>query len=416
MPDKKDSVKLDKKTGLLSNSASAGIRSIIASLLCILGGVLVGVILLFILALTNKDIPTSDAVSGLLILLGGPFASGSASDIMFNLGDMLLETTPLLMTGLSVAIAFKTGLFNIGAPGQYLMGATGSLFVALSIPTDKVPAILVWLLAFIVGILCGMIWGAIPGLFKALFNVNEVIVCIMCNWIAANAVSWIFSISGDNYINYAETKVKFIRTTASNGVMTPRLGLDKIFKGSNIDISIFIAILIAIGVYILLNKTTLGYELKACGHNKNAAKYAGMNEKRNIILSMVIAGGLAAGGAALWYLNGKNDFMWNTYSTLPNDGFNGIPVALLASNNPIGVIFSAVFLRYLGKGGFNLAGYTHFNEYVSDLMVAMIIYFAGFSKLFKDMLGKRQAKRNSEAERKARLRETPNKTEGGNEK
>ena len=236
-----------------------------------------------------------------------------------------------------------------------------------------------------------MLWGAIPGLFKALFNVNEVIVCIMTNWIAANVVSWVFSASGDKYINFAETKVNFIRPTYTNGVTTPKLGLDKLFPGSNIDISIFIVIIIAIGMYILINKTTFGYELKACGFNKNAAKYAGMNEKRNIILSMAIAGGLAAGGAALWYLNGKNDFLWNTYSMLPSEGFNGIPTALLASNNPIGVIFSSIFLRYIDKGGFNLAGYTAFNEYVSDLIIAMIIYFAGFSKLIRDLLSRKKA-------------------------
>lgn len=365
---------------------SEAVRSILSSVLCIIGGILVGAIILILLAAFSEDIPISDAFSGLLIILGGPFASGNTADILFNLGDMLLEAAPLMMTGLSVAIAFKTGLFNIGAPGQYLMGAMTSLLVALSIPTTEQNAFFVWLLALVAGVLSGMLWGAIPGLFKAVFNVNEVIVCIMTNWIAANVVSWIFSITGDRYINIAETKTKFIRTTASNGVATPKLGLDKLFPGSNIDISIFIVIVIAIVMYLMINKTTFGYELKACGYNKNAAKYAGMNEKRNIILSMAIAGGLAAGGAALWYLNGKNDFLWNTYSSLPSEGFNGIPTALLAGNNPIGVIFSATFLRYIDKGGFNLAGYTAFNEYVSDLIVAVIVYFAGFSKLFRDLL------------------------------
>ena len=373
---------------------SEAVRSILSSVLCIIGGILVGAIILILLAAFSEDIPISDAFSGLLIILGGPFASGNTADILFNLGDMLLEAAPLMMTGLSVAIAFKTGLFNIGAPGQYLMGAMTSLLVALSIPTTEQNAFFVWLLALVAGVLSGMLWGAIPGLFKAVFNVNEVIVCIMTNWIAANVVSWIFSITGDRYINIAETKTKFIRTTASNGVATPKLGLDKLFPGSNIDISIFIVIVIAIVMYLMINKTTFGYELKACGYNKNAAKYAGMNEKRNIILSMAIAGGLAAGGAALWYLNGKNDFLWNTYSSLPSEGFNGIPTALLAGNNPIGVIFSATFLRYIDKGGFNLAGYTAFNEYVSDLIVAVIVYFAGFSKLFRDLLVMKKKRKN----------------------
>ena len=376
---------------------SEATRSIVSSVLCIIGGILVGAIILILLAAFSEDIPMSDAFSGLLIILGGPFASGNAGSILFNLGDMLLETAPLMMTGLSVAIAFKTGLFNIGAPGQYLMGAMSSLLVALSIPTNEHNAFFVWLLALIAGVLSGMLWGAIPGFFKAVFNVNEVIVCIMTNWIAANTVSWIFSITGERYVNIAETKTKFIRTTASNGVSTAKFGLDKLFPGSNIDISIFIVILVAVVMYIMINKTTFGYELKACGYNKNAARYAGMNEKRNVILSMAIAGGLAAGGAALWYLNGRNDFLWNTYSSLPSEGFNGIPAALLASNNPIGVIFSSLFLRYVDKGGFNLAGYTAFNEYVSDLIIAVIVYFAGFSKLFRDMLVMKKKKKKDSA-------------------
>ena len=376
---------------------SEATRSIVSSVLCIIGGILVGAIILILLAAFSEDIPMSDAFSGLLIILGGPFASGNAGSILFNLGDMLLETAPLMMTGLSVAIAFKTGLFNIGAPGQYLMGAMSSLLVALSIPTNEHNAFVVWLLALRAGVLSGMLWGAIPGFFKAVFNVNEVIVCIMTNWIAANTVSWIFSITGERYVNIAETKTKFIRTTASNGVSTAKLGLDKLFPGSNIDISIFIVILVAVVMYIMINKTTFGYELKACGYNKNAARYAGMNEKRNVILSMAIAGGLAAGGAALWYLNGRNDFLWNTYSSLPSEGFNGIPAALLASNNPIGVIFSSLFLRYVDKGGFNLAGYTAFNEYVSDLIIAVIVYFAGFSKLFRDMLVMKKKKKKDSA-------------------
>ncbi|MBQ9468904.1 MAG: ABC transporter permease [Clostridia bacterium] len=371
----------------------AGTRSVIASLLCILGGLLVGFIVLAALAAFAEDIPFSDAITGILTVLEGPFSGGSGN-ILFQLGNMLFSSTPLILTGLSVALAFKTGLFNIGAPGQYLMGAMGALLISLSIPTTSVPAWLVWTLAFLGGTALGVLWGAIPGFFKARFNVNEVIVCIMTNWIAANVVSWVFKATDKLFINYAETKMNFIRKTATNGVSTWTLGLDKLFGGSYMDVSIFIAIIIAIVLYIVLNKTTFGYELKACGFNRSASKYAGMNEKRNIILSMAIAGGLAAAGAALWCLNGAQDFKWDTYLSLPADGFNGIPAALLASNNPLGVIFSAIFLKYIGVGGSNLAAQTSFNEYVSPLIVAVIIYFAGFSKLIKELLGRRKREKN----------------------
>lgn len=369
--------------------AKSGTKSVLSSLICIAAGIFVGWLVLLILALVSDKIPVSHAFKGLAIILAGPFASGGGKNIAFVLGDMLFEAAPLMLTGLSVAIAFKTGLFNIGAPGQYLMGAMTSVIVALSIPTTPGTAVLVWLLALLAGMVAGMVWGMIPGFFKAVLGVNEVIVCIMTNWIAANVVSWVF-FNQKQFINTAGGKTAYTLPTTANGVATPKLGLDKIFPSSNIDIGIFIAIAVAIVLFVLLNKTTFGYELKACGHNKNAAKYAGMSEKRNIVLSMAIAGGLAALGASLYYLNGGAELAWNTYSKLPDTGFNGIPVALLASNNPLGVVFSSVFLRFIDKGGYNLAGFTAYNEYVSDLIIAVIIYFAGFAKLIGELLSRRK--------------------------
>ena len=301
---------------------------------------------------------------------------------------MLFNATPLILTGLSACIAFKTGLFNIGAPGQYLMGAMVTLIVSLSIPSTAVPSPVIWLLALICGTLTGALWGAIPGFFKAYLNVNEVIVCIMTNWIAANVVSWVFN--GSKFINVAESKVNFIMKTEVNNIATATFGLDKIFSGGSVvsyaDASIFLAICVAIALYIVMNKTTFGYELKACGFNRDGAKYAGMNEKRNLLLAMAIAGGLAAMGASIWCLNGHQDFKWETYQTLPVDGFNGIPAALLAGNNPIGIIFTAIFLKYINVGGSNLAANTAFNEYVSQLMVAMIVYFSGFARYISMLL------------------------------
>lgn len=375
------------KLRLLYNKPAT--KSVFASGLCIVGGISVSWVVLLIIALTNENVPIMHAFKGLGIILAGPFASGGIQNISFVIGDMIFESTAILLTGLSVAIAFKTGLFNIGTPGQYLMGAMGAIITALSIPTTPATAFWVWLLALIVGTLCGAVWGLLPGFFKAFLNINEVIVCIMTNWIAANLVSWVFS-ENSQFVNIAGGKSGYTLPTTANGVATPKLGLDKIFPGSNIDIGIFIAIIIAIGIYILMNKTTLGYELKACGFNKNAAKNSGMNEKRNIMLSMAIAGALSAMGASLYYLNGGAELAWNTYTSLPDNGFNGIPVALLASNNPIGVIFSAIFLRYIDKGGYNLSGFTAYNEYVSDLIIALIIYFSGFAKLIQDILSRKK--------------------------
>lgn len=378
-----------------------GTKSVIASIVSILAGVLVGFIAMLVIAAISPDISIGNAFKGLGIILMGPFSSGSAKYIITNFGDMIFYAVPLIMCGLSVAIAFKTGLFNIGAPGQYYMGTLGALLVALSIKTGGgAGGFFVWLLALIVGAAFGMIWGCIPGLFKALFGVNEVIVCIMTNWISANLVTWIFS-SMPQLINTGSGKSGYLITTALTGNGTPTLGLDKIFSGSYIDMGIFIAILFAIVVYIVLNKTTFGYELKACGYNRNASQYAGMNAKRNIVLSMAIAGGLAAVGGALYYLNPGIEFKFSSaYSALPNYGFNGIPVALLASNNPIAVIFTGIFLRYIAQGGDNLTS-ARYNRYISDVIIALIIYFAGFSKLVRDFITDRLKKKKEKELQKA---------------
>ena len=300
----------------------------------------------------------------------------------------------LILTGLSVAVAFKTGLFNIGAPGQYLMSTAATLVLALSIPTDVVPAPLVWVIAFLGGCLAGALWGCIPGLVKAFLNINEVLACIMTNWIAANLVTWMFDTGSlfENLQNHVEnTKTAYIYKTTFNGVATAKLGLDKIFPNSQVNGGIVIAIIIAILVYILMSKTTLGYELKACGANRNAARYAGIADKRNIVLSMAIAGALSGAAAALYYLSGNTEFYWTSaYQTLPATGFNGIPVALLAASNPIAVIFTGCFMSMLDIVGLQMTNLTAYNEYITDVIIAIIVYLSAFSLVIKMMLNGRK--------------------------
>jgi simple sugar transport system permease protein len=290
-----------------------------------------------------------------------------------------------------VAVAFKTGLFNIGAPGQYLAGTAATLFIALEIPSSVVAPGLIWLLAFLGGMLAGALWGAIPGLLKALLNINEVIACIMTNWIAANLVTWVFDIS--NLKNMVEnTKSGYIYKTTFNNVQTPKMGLDKLFPGSQVNGGILIAIVLAILVYILLTKTTFGYELKACGANRFAAKYAGIHDKRSIVLSMAIAGALAGAAGSLYYLSGNTEFFWSTYQSLPDAGFNGIPVALLAVNNPIAVIFTGMFMSMLDIAGLQLTNLTAYNEYITDVIIAVIVYLSAFSLVIKNLLHGRRKK------------------------
>lgn len=373
-------------------------RSILASILSILIGMAVGCVIVLIVAATSKDLSMASAWEGIRLIFGGLFSTGrtAAGTLTFgfnptNLGNMLFRATPLIMTGLSVAVAFKTGLFNIGAPGQYLMGTMATLMLALGIPSESIPAGLIWIIAFVGGCLAGAIWGAIPGLLKAFLNINEVLACIMTNWLAANLVTWAFDAS--NFKNMVEnTKSGYIYKTTFNGVATPKMGLDKIFPNSQVNMGIIIAILFAVAMFILMNKTTLGYQLKACGANRHAARYAGIQDKRNIVLSMAIAGALSAAGASLYYLSGNTEFYWSTYQSLPDTGFNGIPVALLAANNPIGVIFTGCFMSMLDISGLQLTNLTAYNEYITDVIIAVIVYLSAFSLVIKALISGRKKK------------------------
>ena len=386
------------KNSLLSIYEKEATKKVLASLISIVVGLLVGIVVVVIVGLTKETITGQGIWDGVRLIFAGIFSTGrdAAGKLTWGYnpqswGNMLFRAMPLVMTGLSVAVAYKTGLFNIGAPGQYLMGTLASLMIALGIPSETVPAGLIWVLAFLGGCLAGALWGCIPGLLKAFLNINEVLACIMTNWLAANLVTWAFDVS--NFKNVVEnTKAGYCYKTTFNGVATPKLGLDKIFPGSQVNGGIVVAILIAIAMYILINKTTLGYELKACGSNRHAARYAGINDKRNIVLSMAIAGALSAGGAALYWLSGNTEFYWSTYQSLPATGFNGIPVALLAVNNPIGVVFTAIFMAMLDIVGQQLTGYTAYNEYITDVIISVIVYLSAFSLVIRMLLtSKRKA-------------------------
>ena len=370
-----------------------GTKSVLASLISIVIGMAVGALIVVLVGLLNPSMGLGTMWEGVRLVFGGLFSTGrdAAGQLTFgfnptNIGNMLFRATPLILTGLSVAVAYKTGLFNIGAPGQYLMGTAATLILALSIPTETVPAPLVWVIAFVGGSLAGAVWGCIPGLVKAFLNINEVLACIMTNWIAANLVTWMFDRGSlfENLQNTVEnTKTAYIYKTSFNGVETSKMGLDLIFPNSQVNGGILIAIVIAILMYILMNKTTLGYELKACGANRHAARYAGISDKRNIVLSMAIAGALSGAAASLYYLAGNTEFFWSTYQSLPATGFNGIPVALLAVCNPIGVIFTGCFMSMLDIVGLQLTNLTAYNEYITDVIISIIVYLSAFSLVIK---------------------------------
>jgi simple sugar transport system permease protein len=364
------------------------LASIGASFISIIIGLLFGFLFLILLSLINSG---GEGFSSIIsnawkygfkqILMGGFYLPP------ISLGQEIAAAAPLIMTGLSVGFAFKTGLFNIGAAGQYTLGAFGALYCAIVLG-------LPWWACLIGATLFGALWGAIPGIFKAYLNIHEVISSIMFNWIGLYAVNTIMYGGGAGVMyDSSKTKVWDLRSLFPASVI-PDLGIAALFKNRSTTIAIFLAIIVAIIIYIIIDKTTFGYELKACGYNKNAARYAGINEKKNIILSMIIAGALAGFGAGLYYLSGIAEWKPLESTALPAIGFNGIAVALLASSNPIGTIFSALFISHITTGG-SLMNSQYFPPEIADIISGIIIYLCAFSPLFKQMLMKRGSQRRA---------------------
>ena len=341
---------------------------LLATIVVIVAGLLLGFIILLI---TDASL----AFQAIFIILTFGFSS------LRNFGDVLYFATPIIMTGLSVGFAYKTGLFNIGASGQFTFGAFAAVYVVLEF-TFLPPAIRI-LVALLLSMFAGAFWGAIPGLLKAYRNVHEVISCIMTNYIGMFLVNYLI-------LNTIFDPMRAATHRVPTGLHMPLMGFDNIFRDatrpSSVNISIVIAILSAILIYIILEKTTFGYELKACGFNRDAAKYAGISENRSIVLSMMISGSLAGLGGAMFFLSAAGRSL-NVANVLAMEGFMGISVALLGLNSPIGIIFSGILVAYLQRGGFNIQP-LGFAQEIIEIAIAVIIYFCAFVMLVKSQLKK----------------------------
>jgi simple sugar transport system permease protein len=296
------------------------------------------------------------------------------------MGDVLLGATPIIFTGLSVAFAFRTGLFNIGATGQFTLGALAAVYIAIE-ATFLPPALRI-LVAVIAAMMVGALWGAIPGLLKAFRNVHEVITCIMTNYVAMYLATQLVH-------SYLFNPLSGRSHPPPMDVRLPTVGLENIFvngRPSGVDIGIILAIFTAILIYIILQKTTFGYELKACGFNSDAAQYAGINQKRNIVASMMICGALSGFGGALAYLGGLG-LTLDIVHVLLQDGFVGISVAFLGMNHPIGIIFSGTLISFLTTGGTRIQTTAEFPMEFVNIVIAIIIYFCAFVLLVNTMFG-----------------------------
>ena len=345
---------------LLKNN---GLQSLLASLMCILVGLLVGYIALLIINAEGAWEAITNIMKNFL------YYPKKAQQLKY-LGNTLVKTAPLLMCSLSVLFANKTGLFNIGVAGQYVVGAGACLYMALGLHMP-------WWACMLGAIAAGALLGAVSGFLKTKFNVNEVISCIMFNWISLYCVNMLLN-------KVKETTSPYTMGLKANApqALLPGMGLGEFFtRNQYVTIAIPMAIVIAFAIWILLEKTKLGYELKATGNNKNAAKYAGMKENRNIVLTMAIAGGLAGMAAALLYLTGYEQ--WScSQASVPAMGFNGIAAAFLGGLNPIGSIFSSFFIQHITAGG-AYVDKTLYCAQVSDFISSLIIYLCGFVLFMK---------------------------------
>jgi simple sugar transport system permease protein len=352
--------------------------SLLSTLVVVFAGLAIGLIILMV-----SDIESAFPAFRTMLTFG--------VSNMRNIGDVLLGATPIILTGLSVTFAFKTGLFNIGAAGQFTMG--GFVAIYIGVEFTFLPPVLRILLSVIAAAFAGALWGAIPGLLKAYRNVHEVISSIMTNYIGMFLISFIIE---RTIFDFARTTTQLLPADSN----LPSLGLNYIFREplgagyreSAVNLGIFLAIFIAIIVYIILEKTTFGYELKACGFSKDAAKYAGINQNSNIVRSMMICGAIAGIGGALNYMNGTGLSM-TALPVLAMEGFTGISVAFLGLTNPIGVIFSGIFVSYLFLGGARIQPFG-FSLEVVTIVISVIIYFCAFVLLVKNNLRKMLFKKN----------------------
>ena len=375
------------KKSLLKNN---GVQSLIASLLCIVLGMLIGYIVLLFINPTG-------AGEAIVTVMKNFLNYNRADTQLKYLGNTLVKTAPLLMCALSILFAYKVGLFNIGASGQYTAGACAALYAALQWHWS-------WLPCMLLAIAAGCAMGAIVGLLKAYCNVNEVISGIMLNWIMLYTANMILA-------NVKEPTSPYtiqMRSFGSAAVL-PTLGLDKLFNDNTyVTLAIPLAIILAIVVDVVLNKTRFGYELRATGNNKFAAKYCGMAEKRNIILTLVIAGALSGLGASLLYQSGYEQWQV-TASSVPAMGFNGIAATFLGGLNPIGTIFASFFIQHITSGG-AYVDKTMYSAQISDLISALIIYLCGFVLFFKVFMNSRLDRRD---EKRRAKEDRPGSEEGG---
>ena len=364
-------------------------QTLLSSLICVLGGLIVGYIVLLI-------IEPSGAFQAILAVMKSFFRYPGKLMLKY-FGQTLVRTVPLLMCSLSVLFAYKVGMFNIGVAGQYVAGACACLYAALAWNWP-------WLPCLIFAMAVAGLLGALSGFLKTRCNVNIVISGIMLNWITLYLTNLILG-----KVKSPSSPYTLSLQGNNPGALLPRLGLDKLFNGEkSVTIAIPLAVIVSVAIWFVLNKTKFGYELKATGHNYHAAKYAGMKENLNVVITMFISGALAGLGAGMLYLTGIEEWE-TTCSSVPAMGFSGIAVAFLGGLSPLGAILASFFIQYITFGGGNVDLQVYSSQ-ISSLISSLIIYLCAFVAFFKYFIQERIRKKDENSV----ASETTDEREGGN--
>lgn len=307
--------------------------------------------------------------------------------------NVVSKATPIILTGISVSFAFKVGLFNIGAEGQFIMGTIAAAVVGILF---DFPPIIQYPLVIVSGVVVGGMYGAIVGYLKAKHGIHEVITSIMFNWIAFYAANYVVITQRFHKPNSTSTLsinasgVDFIynwkKSPAGQEVLKKTPFLMETIGKTDINLGFIFAIILAIVVTILLKKTTKGFELRAVGFNNEAAQAAGINVKNNIIHAMLISGAIS-GLAGSLFVAGVSQKI-STLGMFENYGFNGLSVALIAGSSPIGAIFAGLLFSGLSYGGHSIQSQIGAPSEIIDIMIGTIVFFVALTKIIPILVDK----------------------------
>lgn len=341
---------------------SNGAHKAYSSIACVLVGLLIGFIIM--VCLSPADAPYDFAMM---------ITGGLKYYELEGFGNILATMAPLLCCGVGIIFAYKTGIFNIGAAGQYILGSFGAIVFALQFKQH-------WTVCVLMAMLFGALWAIIPALLKVFCNVNEVISGIMLNWIGLFFVNYSYQTYLADLVDPGNSFKTLVISNNSPASVLPNFGADPSVIGSTFTCAFLIAIIVAILAFVLMEKTTFGYQLKASGYNRHATKYAGINAKKNAIITMAISGAIIGLGAALYYLAGVEEWSTQISNVLPQVPWNGIIIAFIAQLNPIGAIFGSGFLALVSVGS-TATSQSVFPKEISDLITAVIVYLSGLTAI-----------------------------------